>query len=253
MSRRKRSSRNDAPPKCSPPTAPRVAPPARRGRVWLFRFIALTLIPLFCFLSLEAVLRVARYGHDTAFLVRDRRKEYVTNRRYGWRFFPRAIARAPMPQRLLETKPPGTYRIFVLGESAAQGFPDPAFNFGRMLEVMLHQAYPATQFEVINTAMTAINSHVVRLIAQDCARFDPDLFVVYLGNNEVVGPYGPGTVFAGFSPSLGVIRFSGWAKSTRLGQVIENLVGNVGRGNENHAQRVWRGMEMFQDKIVTGD
>ena len=36
--------------------------------------------------------------------------------------------------------------------------------------------------------MTAIDSHVTVEIARDCTAHQPDLFIVYLGNNEVVGP-----------------------------------------------------------------
>ena len=41
--------------------------------------------------------------------------------------------------------------------------------------------------------MAAINSHVVLPIAKDAARYEPDLFVVYLGNNEVIGPFSVGS------------------------------------------------------------
>ena len=117
----------------------------------------------------------------------------------------------------------GTVRIFILGGSAAMGTPDPSFNFGQILGVMLRQQYPGVQFEVVNAAMTAINSHVTVEIARDCAAREPDLFVVYLGNNEVIGPYGPGTVFQRWSPSLSMIRASLWVKSTRLGQLLGNV------------------------------
>jgi len=49
------------------------------------------------------------------------------------------------------------------------GTPDPAFNFGRILAVMLRQQYPGVQFEVVNGAMTAINSHVALRIEPDYA------------------------------------------------------------------------------------
>ena len=58
------------------------------------------------------------------------------------------------------TKPAGTIRVFVLGDSAAQGFPNPSFGFGRILEVMLRQRYPDVKFEVINVAMSAISSRL---------------------------------------------------------------------------------------------
>ena len=85
------------------------------------------------------------------------------------------LARDPHPCTL-SAKPAGTVRIFVLGESAAMGTPDPSFNFGRILGVMLREQYPGMQFEVVNGAMTAINSYVTREIARDCAARQPDLF-----------------------------------------------------------------------------
>ena len=42
-------------------------------------------------------------------------------------------------------KPKGTFRIFVLGESAAMGDPDPAYAFSRYLEVMLRQRFPENE------------------------------------------------------------------------------------------------------------
>lgn len=225
----------------------------RPGRLkrWCFRLIAMTVIPLLFFLLVEGGLRVAGVGYPTGFFVASSAPGHVvTNDRYGWRFFPRAIARAPLTQSLSRHKAPGTYRIFILGGSAAMGYPDPAYSFGRVLEIMLEEAYPETDFEVFNAAMTAINSHVVRLIADDCADLAPDLFVVYLGNNEVVGPYGPGTAFAGFSPSRGAIAVSLWVKTLRLGQLIDQVTGG---GSAGAGQSEWRGLEMFVEHHVRAD
>jgi tetratricopeptide (TPR) repeat protein len=131
------------------------------------------------------------------------------------------------------------------------GTPDPSFSFGRILGVMLRQQYPGVQFEVVNGAMTAIGSHVALEIARDCAAREPDLFVVYMGNNEVTGPYGPGTVFQQWSPSWRMIRTSLWVKSTRVGQLLGDVAGYFRRdeGTPGH----WRGMEMFLNNPVTAD
>jgi tetratricopeptide (TPR) repeat protein len=211
----------------------------------------LVLSPLLFFGLLEAGLRVAGYGYPTGFFVRSETGGgATTNFRFGWRFFPRALARDPEPC-VLNAKPGGTIRIFVLGSSAAMGTPDPAFSFGRILEVMLREQYPDTRFEVVNAAMTAINSHVAREIARDCAAREPDLFVVYMGNNEVVGPFGPGTVFQEWSPSLPLIRTSLQVKATRVGQLLGNVVGAFRR--KPGAPDAWRGMEMFLDNPVRAD
>jgi len=209
----------------------------------------MTIVPVLFFLLVEAGLRVCGYGYPTAFFVKiDDRDAYTTNQQFGWRFFPSAIARKPQLCELSSPKPPHTYRIFVLGGSAAMGTPDPAFAFGRMLETMLEEAYPETEFEVVNGAMTAINSHVVLPIARDCADHEPDLFAVYLGNNEVVGPFGSGTVFQGYSPSLSLIRTSVFLKTTKIGQLIGDLA-----GGGDDAPKQWKGMELFGDRVAADD
>ena len=172
------------------PPPPGVQP--ARGR-WLFRLTAMVVTPLLFFGLLEAGLRIGGYGYPTNFFVGpDANGAYTPNTWFGWRFFPETLYRKPA-HSLVSAKPAGTIRIFVLGSSAAFGVPDPSFSFGRILEVMLGQRYPDVKFEVVNAAMAAINSHVVLDIARDCATHEPDLFVVYMGNNEVIGPYGPGT------------------------------------------------------------
>ncbi len=202
------------PPACSGPKLRRF----RGWRGWLLRLSLLVLSPVLFFGLVETGLRLGGYGYPTGFFLGpDADGKWTTNERFGWRFFPQSLSRDPDPCTL-SAKPAGTVRIFVLGESAAMGVPDPAFNVGRILAAMLREQYPGVQFEVVDGAMTAINSHVVRQIAGDCAARQPDLFVVYMGNNEVVGPYGPGTIFQKWSPSLGMIRASLWVKSTRVGE-----------------------------------
>jgi hypothetical protein len=138
-----------------------------RRRKWLFRLSAM-IIPLVLFFALlETGLRLGGYGYPTTFFVGPTPDgTYTTNYRLGWRFFPRAIAREPH-QCFISAKPAGAVRIFVLGSSAAMGASHPSFSFGRILEVMLRNRYPKTRFEVVNEAMTAINSHVALEIAHD--------------------------------------------------------------------------------------
>ena len=61
---------------------------------------------------------------------------------------------------------------------------------------------------LLEASRLAYALHVVRSIVDELARYRPDLFVVYLGNNEVVGPYGAGTVFSPISASSTLIRAS---------------------------------------------
>src|SRR5271166_4085369 len=154
-------------------------------------------------------------------------------------FFPPGMMKAPQVYAIPVEKPQGTYRIFVLGESAAMGDPDPAYAFSRYLEVMLRERFPSMKFEVANTGSVAINSHVLLPIARDLAHYRPDVFIIYSGNNEVVGPYGPGTALTASGMNLSVIRSSIFLRSTRVGQLLTKL---------GAQKKEWGGMEMFLDK-----
>lgn len=228
--------------------------PITGRRLWLFRIIALTVIPVLLLLLVELSLRIVGYGFPSAAIIKcelNGTDAYCDNVKFGWRFFPRNIARESDPFIFPADKPYDTYRIFVLGASAAKGEPDPAFCFGRFLQIMLQQEYPSVKFELITTAMTAINSHVVLEIAKDCARHDADLFIVYLGNNEVTGPYGAGTVYTLPLANLSVIRIGIALKATRLGQLLTSLLELVGA--EKDLPKVWRGLEMFLNNQVRAD
>ncbi len=105
-------------------------------------------------------------------------------------------------------------------------------------------------FEIINVAITAINSNVILPIARDCARQQGDLWIVYMGNNEMVGPFGAATVFGAQSPSLGLIRLNLAIQQTRIGQLLANL----GRKfNGKSAPTSWGGMEMFLGNQLRAD
>ncbi len=179
--------------------------PVSSGKRWAFRLTALTLLPVGLLVGLELVLRLLGYGYPTAFFLSGKaggQSILVENKKFGWRFFPREMARTPGAISMPARKPGGVCRIFILGESAAFGDPEPAYGFGRILEVLLQERYPGVRFEVVNAAMTAINSHVILPIARDCAAQDGDVWLVYMGNNEVIGPYGAGTVFGSSGASL---------------------------------------------------
>jgi tetratricopeptide (TPR) repeat protein len=166
---------------------------------------------------------------------------------FTWQFFPPGMARASDFFVIPREKKPGTFRIFVLGESAAQGDPEPSYSFSRYLEVMLRERFPAGKFEVVNAGIVAINSHVILPIARDLARRQGDLFILYIGNNEVVGPYGAGTVFTSHIRSLPLIRAAISLKSTRIGEVIRRFL------TRQNGSMQWRGMEMFLNQQVPAD
>ena len=199
--------------------------PGKAGwKVWRLRLAALVGVPVLFFGLVELGLRLAGFGYPTAFLLpssNQGQKTLVQNNQFGWRFFGAQMARLPQPISILRDKAPGTIRIFVFGESAAFGDPQPRYGLPRMLQAMLELRHPGTRFEVVNAAMTGINSHAIVPIARDCARAGGDVWVVYMGNNEVVGPYGAGTVFGPRAPPWPLVRLSLALKATRIGQLLE--------------------------------
>ncbi len=228
-------------------------PPKTRARRRGFRIAAL-LLPLLLLAGIELGLRWLGCGYPVNFFLPARvqhRDVLVENPQFARRYFPPGLARSPQPTVLPAVKPAGVCRVFIFGESAALGDPEPAYGAGRILEVLLGARYPGRRFEVVNVAVTAINSHVIRQIALDCAPRQGDVWILYLGNNEVVGPFGAGTVFGAQAPGLATIRGSIGLKALRLGQWLDSLKYRLARPPETPAS--WEGMEMFLKQQVRED
>ena len=224
--------------------------PATAGRKrWFFRLIATLVVPLVLLVSVEGVLRLVGYGYSPRFFQNRRingHEVWTDNPDFGRRFFRSGLVRYPHPFTMPATKAPKALRIFVLGESAAMGDPDVKFGLPRMLEVLLRERFPDRRIEVINTAIVAITSHVILPIARDCARKDGDLWIIYMGNNEIIGPFGSASVFGAQAPPLPVIRAGLWVKATRLGQLLDGALHLVSRRTQRlHS---WGGMEMMADQ-----
>lgn len=216
----------------------------RLGFILLGTALALLLIA-----AVEGVLRCFQVGHPTTLFLRtelpDGPVEYLTNPFATLPYFPPGLKRAPLPERFPALKSPGTYRVFVIGESAAMGEHLSDFSFSRMLEELLGARYPGLRVEVINTGITAINSWVFRSFAVEVLRYEPDLLVVYAGNNEIIGPYGPGTTFT-------AVRGRAWitlrlmAARLRLTQVLNGATRRLATlGRRDAHPPAWAGMEML--------
>ncbi len=227
--------------KAAPPPAP-----VSRRKKWLMRVASLLLVPVLLLGGAELLLRVAGYGHSTRFLVPSKSgKGFTVNPWFTKRFFPQWNPGNSQPFLLSEEKGSNTVRIFILGESAALGTPSPAFSFGRMLEVMLRRQYPERRFEVCNAAMRGINSHVMRAIAADCARHEPDLFIVYAGNNELVGLHGADPESSLVDRHLWLSRAVHGLQGMRLGQWLGSMKKREARETQD--------MDYFRKHRVAAD
>ena len=221
---------------------------------WWARLLAVVLGPILFLGLVELVLSLAGYGYPKNFFVQWKtpgQTVYLANSHYAEHFVPTQLSRTPEPC-VLGRKGDSTIRIFVLGSSAAYGDPEPAYGFCRQLELLLNEHAGGKSFEVINAAMTAMNSHVVRRIAQDCTRHQPDLFIVWMGNNVVVGPYGPPTLpDALYSSRRFINACITTKKEIHLGQLLKDLSESLrARGQP---EKKWQGMESFLTSRIAAD
>ena len=82
-------------------------------------------------------------------------------------------------------KPSGGYRAFAFGGSTTYGQPyGNEGGFPHFLEQELHALYPERSIEVINVGVKGFGSSRVLQIVEEMVEYEPDLFVVYMGQNE---------------------------------------------------------------------
>lgn len=168
-------------------------------------FLAITLsLPVVALLVLEIALRLFGWGGYPPFIREVDRLpsgETLCLVEHG-SFKPYFFANPERPgytesATFVMPKPAGTVRIFLIGESAAKGYPQPPnLAMSAFLQAMLTDAWPGTRVEVINLGTTAVASFPLIYQVQQAAAYAPDLFVFYVGNNEFFGAYGTASINA---------------------------------------------------------
>lgn len=160
------------------------------------RYVALTVGTAMLLLALaEALLHVTDYGAPTRLFVVDGAAAppvWRDNPQFARRFFSGAWLPETAPSSCPVDPPGNALRVAVLGESAAYGYPDPAFALSRFLEGMLERQYPERKVEVINAALSGVSATVLQEALRDVLQLAPDVVVLYTGNNEFIGPFGAG-------------------------------------------------------------
>ena len=227
------------------------ARPATFTRAALVVSLRAVALPFFLLAIVEVCLRLAGYGYNPDFFKRipiGGQDFFVQNEDFSFRFFPKNMVRNPGPLRFPVHKDPRTFRIFILGESAAMGDPAESFAPDRYLEMLLREKYPE---QILKSSIPPLppstptsscpspgNAPLARVI----------LWIVYMGNNEMVGPYGAATVFGRQAPALPYARLTVALQKLRLGQWFTDLGRRFTGGKQERA--AWGGMEMFLNNQV---
>ena len=222
-------------------------------RSWIFRIIALA-IPFVFFLLLELGLRLADFGHSyPLFIENPANRHYLLPRpdiikRY---FGPKAeIPNVTMEANfLLKDKPANGYRVFVQGGSTAAGFP---YGLGASVAGMLDNRLKATlsrhYVEVVNTAMSAVNSYTVLDFADEIIQQKPDAVLIYMGHNEYLGILGVGSNYTAANSQASTLLFLK-LKELRIFQLLQGLYGEI-KGTGSPETRDLKGSRTFMAKVA---
>ena len=208
-----------------------------------FKVIAL-LSPLLVLFAIEAGLRLFGYGAnlDDIFLTTPDRQYFHINKDITKRYFASGQATTGVVDFFKARKDARIFRLFVLGESAALGFPYPDnISFPRMLKYALMESFPEKDIEVINLSFSAVNSYTFYDLGKALHRFDPDAVLIYGGHNEYYGALGvASTVRTGSHPAM--IRCGIFLNRTRVMQLLHSLLpqrtGKENRRSGNLMERV---------------
>jgi lysophospholipase L1-like esterase len=195
--------------------------------------LLLVLIPVLFFIILEFVLRLFHYG-DNYNLFMDHPdemyKEYrVVNPLVGAKYFQHLEYTAPARDIFLKKKPDDCFRIFVMGSSTVIGFPyENNLMFSRILQEKLQDAYPDKKIEMVNTAITAINTFTLLDFMPQILAEKPDAILIYAGHNEFYGAFGIGSAEA-VSHNRALIRLHIALMDSKLYQALRNIISGIGK------------------------
>lgn len=211
----------------------------------LFYFVTL-LIPILFFAAVEFSLWIFNYGHDYTMWVSPAKGELLLKGHdvTGWvkpirevlilnpdiahKYF-RNTQDIPTPDGDVfeKVKGPNTFRVFVLGGSAAAGFPFlPNGSFSGYLRQRLSLEYPHSKIEVVNCGLSAVNSYTLRDFMPGILEEKPDLIIIYAGNNEYVGPLGVGSVES-LGTSRDLVNLVIYLEQFRTFQFLRNVVNGL--------------------------
>jgi tetratricopeptide (TPR) repeat protein len=219
----------------------------------VFTFISIVLIPLLFFVLLELGLKVLDVGTSFNYFHKidiHGETHYQENPQFAHQFYPPSLNIGPLYNTFREARSPELIRIYILGGSAAMGYPHKNHGFDRQLKAQLRAALPSREIEVINTAMTSVNSHVIYEVARSIPENSADFAVILMGNNEVVGPYGPGTYNQNFLSNLALIRGLQALKRSRVWQALSSIILQV-IASDAKQELMWEGMQMFTNHSIS--
>jgi len=200
--------------------------PLSKRKKRIFKIAALFMAFLILLL-LEVSLRAFGYGKDYPLFIEDKndRASLIINPEIGQKYFfnPKDATKA-LPRAFKKEKSQESFRIMIMGASTAIGYPYKyQGGFQNWLEYALNRTYPNQKFEIINTALTAVNSYTLRDFTEQIISQKPDAVLIYAGHNEYYGALGVGST-SSYGNSPWVVNLMLSIREMRLVQLITNTM-----------------------------
>jgi len=197
--------------------------PSGRNKSPLWFYLFLILIPILFFVLLEIFLRVINYGRNDDQWIKITETKQMLNPDIAGRYF---FNTEDLPQSNNDAfdivKRENSFRVFVMGESSAQGFPfSPNGTFSRYIRDRLELIYPDKYIEVINLGITATNSYTIRDLIPGVLEQKPDLILIYAGHNEYYGAFGVGST-ENIGNSRELVNFLIWLNKFKSVEILRS-------------------------------
>jgi tetratricopeptide (TPR) repeat protein len=191
----------------------------------LWFYLVLFAIPIISLILLELGLRVFDYGYDLSQWIKASETKYVLNPEYTRRYFFTTNEVPYSNGNVFDIdKKENTFRIFILGGSSAAGYPfTPNGDFGRYLKKYLESISPQNKIEVVNLAITAVNSYTLLDLTPGILEQKPDLIIIYAGHNEYYGALGVGSMES-LGTNRSIVKLILKLNNFRTTQLVRNFL-----------------------------
>ncbi|RJP72727.1 MAG: hypothetical protein C4539_03180 [Ignavibacteriales bacterium] len=192
-----------------------------------FYLVAL-LLPVVLLVFLELALRLFNYGEDRDQWIDAGYNQLTLNSFIAKRYFrSNELALTVLSSNFDKIKKENAFRVFVIGESSAAGFPStPNGSFSNYLNDRLKLVYPESKIEVINCGITAINSYTWLDLLPGIIEQKPDLIIIYGGHNEYYGALGVAST-VNFGSTRSLVKFSLWLDNFKVTELTRNLIRKI--------------------------
>lgn len=195
-----------------------------------FSFVLL-ILPILVIVIVELFLRFINYGDNFNLFINIPLENYqqykIVNPEIGKKYFNKFQHSHPLHDMFQKEKPENGFRIFVMGSSTVLGFPyEENLAFSKILHERLQDGYPDKHIEVINTAITAINSYTLLDYIDEILKEQPDAILIYAGHNEFYGAFGIGSIEKTYrSRALTFLHLD--LLSFRVYQLLRNTINKI--------------------------